>query len=112
MKKPKTMTKKAVRSFLIGLGKSAEQVATSLRRRKIKGDTDNPTSCPLYFALKREFRFNPEKLLVQVGSDEVRAIPEGCTRWDDETTVVPLPKACRNFVEMFDNEKFVDLIEV
>lgn len=84
-----------VQRALVSLGDSADKVAESLRKKRVKGMVLNPIHCPLSNYLKKR-GFAGE---ISVFSET--AYVRKCRVW--------LPDACTNFVSAFDDGSYKDL---
>ncbi len=94
----KTLVNDKIMDYLKSLGRTEKQVAESLKKAKIKGEQTYASFCPLAMALKKKF---PKLAQLEVDYDEASYL----------FGVVPLPKACANFVSSFDDNKYPDLID-
>lgn len=96
MSKPKRITSTLIRALLRELGDTPKAIATSLRRRRLKGMLGVSNFCPLARYLKAK-------------TGELTTVTEGYVDCDGLHNV-PMPQPCRDFVEAFDNNEFPDLV--
>jgi hypothetical protein len=100
------VTYKAIRSALAKLGRSKDQIATSLQKRGIRGDLGCPYDCAVanylkkVFGVKKGYRFS-----VDLGAAEYINAITHC-----KVVGVPISKAIESFIYAFDAKEFPSLI--
>ena len=90
-----------------GLGTTAEEVATTLREKKIRGYPELDEACPVAQYLSKELSTKDELVNVHVGSGAVVIIPKemkGAFHFDTQPWIA-------DFIHAFDHGTYPDLIE-